>query len=31
LFPAYEKFFLQALRERFDLSGTPLRLILRKS
>jgi GTPase len=31
LLPAYEKFFLQALRERFDLRGTPLRLILRKS
>ncbi|MGB7297229.1 MAG: ribosome biogenesis GTPase Der [Candidatus Aminicenantales bacterium] len=31
LLPAYEKFFLQALRERFDLRGTPLRLILRRS
>jgi GTP-binding protein len=31
LLPAYEKFFLQALRERFGLTGTPLRLILRKS
>jgi GTP-binding protein len=31
LLPAYEKFFLQALRERFDLRGTPLRLILRSS
>jgi GTP-binding protein len=31
LLPAYEKFFLQALRERFDLKGTPLRLKLRKS
>jgi GTP-binding protein len=31
LLPAYEKFFLQALRERFDLRGTPLRVVLRKS
>jgi GTP-binding protein len=31
LLPAYEKFFLQALRERFDLRGTPLRLKLRRS
>ncbi len=31
LLPAYEKFFLQALRDRFDLWGTPLRLVLRKS
>jgi GTP-binding protein len=31
LLPAYEKYFLQALRERFDLSGTPLRLVMRKS
>ncbi|MBN2409391.1 MAG: ribosome biogenesis GTPase Der [Candidatus Aminicenantes bacterium] len=31
LLPASERFFLQALRERFDLRGTPLRLILRKS
>ncbi len=31
LLPAYEKFFLEALRERFDLRGTPLRLMLRRS
>jgi GTP-binding protein len=31
LLPAYEKYFLQALRERFGLWGTPLRLVLRKS
>lgn len=31
LLPASEKFFLGALRQRFDLRGTPLRLILRKS
>lgn len=31
LLPAYEKFFLQALRERFDLWGTPVRLVLRRS
>jgi GTP-binding protein len=31
LLPAYEKFFLQALRERFGLKGTPLRLKLRRS
>jgi GTP-binding protein len=31
LHPAYEKFFLQALRERFGFRGTPLRLVLRRS
>ena len=31
LLPAYEKWFIQALRERFGLWGTPLRLVLRKS
>lgn len=31
LLPAYERFFLQALRERFGLWGTPIRLALRKS
>lgn len=31
LLPAYEKYFIQALRERFGLWGTPLRLILRRS
>jgi GTP-binding protein len=31
LLPAHEKYFLQALRERFGLWGTPLRLVMRKS
>ena len=31
LLPAYEKFFLQLLRERFGFRGTPLRLRMRKS
>ena len=31
LLPAYERYFLQALRERFGLWGTPIRLALRKS
>jgi GTPase len=31
LLPAYEKYFIQALRERFGLWGTPLRLTLRRS
>ena len=31
LLPAYEKYFIQALRERFGLWGTPLRLLMRKS
>jgi GTP-binding protein len=31
LLPAYEKYFVQALRERFGLRSTPLRLVLRKS
>jgi len=28
--PAYEKFFIQCLREKFDFWGTPLRVFLRK-
>jgi GTP-binding protein len=31
LLPAYEKFFLQALREKFGFRGTPLRLMMRRS
>ncbi len=31
LLPAYEKFFLQLLREKFGFRGTPLRLRIRKS
>ncbi len=31
LLPAYEKFFLHSLREKFGLWGTPLRLAVRKS
>jgi GTP-binding protein len=31
LAPAYEKYFLESLREAFDLQGTPLRLIVRAS
>jgi GTPase len=31
LAPAYEKFFLDSLREEFDLHGTPLRLLVRAS
>jgi len=31
LFPAYEKWFVQALRERFDLRGTPIRVFVRES
>jgi GTP-binding protein len=31
LLPAYEKFFLQLLRERFGFRGTPLRLRIKKS
>ena len=31
LLPAYEKFFLEMLRKKFGLWGTPLRLIMRKS
>src|SRR4030066_954347 len=31
LLPAYEKWFIQALRERFGLWGKPLRLVLRES
>jgi predicted GTPase len=27
--PAYEKFFIQKLREAFDLWGTPIKLILK--
>ena len=30
LFPAYEKWFVQALRERFDLRGTPIRVFVRE-
>jgi len=29
--PAYEKFFLEQMRKRFGLWGTPLRLVMRKS
>lgn len=29
LAPAYEKFFIHLLREKFDYSGTPIRLVLR--
>ena len=29
--PAYEKFFVQRLREEFDIWGTPIRVLLRKS
>lgn len=29
--PAYEKFFLELLRKKFSLWGTPLRLVMRKS
>ncbi len=31
LLPAYERYFLQALRERFGFRGTPLRLLVRES
>ena len=31
LAPAYEKFFVQKLRERFDLQGTPIRIVLRRN
>lgn len=31
LLPAYEKYFLELLREKFGLWGTPLRLVMRKS
>jgi GTPase len=31
LLPAYERFFIQALRERFGFRGSPLRLIIRQS
>ena len=31
LLPAYERFFIQALRERFGFRGSPLRLMIRES
>ena len=31
LAPAYERFFIRLLQEKFDFSGTPIRLFLRKS
>jgi GTP-binding protein len=31
LMPAYERFFIQALRERFGFRGSPLRLLIRQS
>jgi GTPase len=31
LLPAYERFFIQALRERFGFRGSPLRLVIRES
>lgn len=31
LVPAYERFFIRLLREKFDFRGTPIRLFLRKS
>jgi GTP-binding protein len=31
LMPAYERFFVQALRERFGFQGSPLRLLIRQS
>jgi len=31
LLPAYEKFFLQALRDKFGLWGSPIRVVIRKS
>lgn len=31
LAPAYEKFFVQKLREHFDLQGTPIRIVLRRN
>jgi len=31
LLPSYEKFFIQKLRERFGLYGTPIRLILKRN
>jgi GTP-binding protein len=31
LAPAYERFFIRLLREKFDIWGTPIRLLLRKS
>jgi GTP-binding protein len=30
LSPSYEKFFIHKLREKFDLFGTPLKLIIRE-
>ncbi len=31
LAPSYEKFFIQQLRERFDLRGSPVRIVLRRN
>lgn len=31
LAPAYEKFFVQKLREHFDLQGTPIRIVVRRN
>ncbi len=31
LAPAYEKFFIQQVRERFDLHGSPVRIVLRRN
>jgi GTP-binding protein len=31
LAPAYEKFFIQKIRDRFDLHGTPIRIVLRRN
>jgi GTP-binding protein len=31
LFPAYERYFIQALRERFGFRGSPVRLLIRRS
>ena len=31
LAPAYEKFFVQKVRERFDLKGTPIRIVVRRN
>ena len=31
LFPSYERYFIQALRERFGFRGSPVRLLIRRS
>jgi len=31
LLPAYERFFVQGLRERFGFRGSPVRLLVRRS